>query len=244
MVDEWFAAHKAHMNSTHNFSADGSKEPHALCYYVSKVAQPGFQGSAFEGPHSSNHTLYALTETYRSREGCVAHTDAGSKQPQLHSRDVCAKYGMSIMMAAPVMYTHSAPLLDCLQRVKPGCVSFDMHLLVPAGPDEAKVDAWFARHCDMMRATHSASSGPEPCVLFYTVSKTPEPEQQNFFACQTQGTTGKIQYCLSEVYASREGMAAHFETARKHAELFAEYERIREAFCTCAVADAVVLQTM
>lgn len=74
-VDKFFADHEAFMRSTHNATADGSKEPHTLGYFVTKVAERKNPLDAQEG--LTENTLYGLTETYRSSGGCDAHLAAG-----------------------------------------------------------------------------------------------------------------------------------------------------------------------
>merc|ERR1712167_121615 len=77
-----------------------------------------------------------------------------------------------------------------------------IHLVwkVPAGEDEAAVDAYWKKHETWMRESHQfGSNGDEPRILSYTISKGKELENPLDSASKE---TGMILYVMSEIYVA------------------------------------------
>lgn len=216
-VDSFFASHEKFMKATHNTSADGSAEPHALAYFITKAPEPVEQidGSGATDPSkpTTGNTLYALHETYRSPDGCGAHMAAGQADEKLFATflEIVGKYATSMIMAAPVVQTVSDPLMESLALVTKGCNASHLHFHV-AAEDEATADAFFAKHKRFMDETHGfGGKGPDPSVLMYTLTKMAEPVDGND---PSKGTTGNFLYALVDVYKTMEGRLAHRQAWR------------------------------
>jgi hypothetical protein len=88
-----------------------------------------------------------------------------------------------------------------------------IHLVwkVPAGEEEKAVDAYWKKHEEWMRKSHSVGvDGAEPRLLSFNISKGEEltdplnPESEK---------TGSILYIMSEIYAAPAGIKKHMDLA-------------------------------
>jgi hypothetical protein len=202
-VDKFFADHKAFMDKTHPTSGDA--EPRPLMYIVTKAPEPKDPNNPKAG--STGNTLYSLTETYRGMDGCTAHMAAGQADGPLFSKflEIVSKYASFQSMMAEVVHTMDDPLSSALADVKRGCRAFNLGFKVPDADVEC-VDEFFANHKAFMEEAHHTSGNAEPRILFYTVTKTPEPKDSNNPAA---GSTGNTLYALTEIYRGMKDCEAH-----------------------------------
>ena len=122
---------------------------------------------------------------------------------------------------APVTATMAAPTTP-LTTVRAGCRAFNFVYKVPDA-EQAGVDAFFAEHKAFMDETHKTSGDEEPVVLWYTVTKSPEPVDMND---PSKGVTGFQMYALCEVYKGMDGCNGHLKAGMARPEFFAKFNEI------------------
>ena len=209
VVDKFMADHQEFMRKTHN----GPEEPFCLMYIVSKTPEPKDPNDPSAG--TTGNTLYAITETYEAMAGCEAHMAAGQgygkKEGEPYGAlfatflEVVGKYATCTSMMSEVVHTMSDPLPGALAAVKPGCHAFNISWKVPDA-EVSVLDGFLASHKVFMDETHPVSGDKEPKVLFYTITKAPEPKDPND---PSAGTTGNTIFTLTEIYEGMAGCEAH-----------------------------------
>lgn len=211
-VDNFFADHKQFMEKSQQ---SGDAEPRALMYVVTKQPEPVDPTNASAG--TTGNTLYALTETYRGLKGCRAHVAAaqafnGDGKILARFMEILGKYSTFYSGMSMVIHTVADHLPSALANVKPGYCTFNFGLKVPEA-DESSVDELFADHKQWVDKTHPTSGDKGPVVLFYTVTKAPEPKDPGN---PSAGFTGNTLYALTEIYPTFDACMAHVEMATKN----------------------------
>ena len=216
-VEKFFSDHMAFMKATHT----GPAEPKALSYMVTKTPEPVDPSDPSKGV--TDFTIYAMSETYSSMEGCAAHMAVAGKTGDILPRfmETVKKYATGTALMAPVVNTMKAPTAP-LTSITPGCRAINFVYKVPEA-ETAYVDGFFAEHKAFMDSTHKTTGEGEPLILDYKLTKSPEPVDMND---PSKGTTGFIMYGLSEVYKGMAGCEAHIAEGMKKPDFFGKFQDI------------------
>lgn len=233
-VDEHFANFEAWARPTHA----GPAEPYPIDYHITKT--PESQDPMDPSKGTTGHVLYNISLCMSGAEACKQHVELlVASGPVARHLGIITKYKVALSSVAPVVQSMPA-LAETRGNVKKGFLTFTLFLVVPP-EEEARVDKFFADHKDYMEKTHSWTVGPEPCALFYAVTK--QPELLEPLDLGATGTTGNLLYVLTEVYSGEEGCKKHFETAAAEGPM-AEFQALVGAYSKLFISFAPVAFTV
>ena len=244
-MDELFKGHESWMRKQHKMGAEGddSEMIRLLEFYISKGKEPVDPMDPTKG--ETGNLLYIMSETYAASEGIAKHMEEGGKNwPGM------ASFPAAAMELGKMVQIGCCTVMTCMvDEAVPFTTSYGqpgIHMAMAVPPEkESEVDALWKGHEEFMRANHTMGTDGDdndsPRITSFYIAKGKQPVDP---LDPSKGDTGKILYCMSETYASAEGITQHMALGQekwpdmpKLVELMGEYGLFMEIGATSVLTN-------